>query len=98
VLQGVGLAGNDVEQHLKFFLARSGHAGGENMYRNDGTSSKNRSSADGFKTGSPIYPTKRMREGTGRLGEWGQIAGNVERLNTELSIALVGCVAPSAGL
>src|ERR1700677_1926053 len=71
VLQGVFVAANDVEQDLKFFLARNRHARGKDMFRNDRPSSTKRRSLHGLKTRASIYPTKRMRQGTGRLRKRG---------------------------
>src|ERR1700728_3466418 len=69
VLQGVFVAANDVEQDLKFFLARGRHTGGKNMFRNDRVAGTKIRSPHGLKTRAAIEPTKRMCQGPGRLGK-----------------------------
>src|ERR1700678_2668742 len=59
VAQGIFVAANDVEQNLKFLLARSRYARGKNMFRNDRPSSTNGRSPHRLETRTPIYPTKR---------------------------------------
>src|SRR5580698_577815 len=71
MLQGVFVAANDVEQNLKFLLARSRYARSKNMLKNDRRSSMHRRPRHGLKTRAPIFPMKRMRQGAGRLRKWG---------------------------